>query len=63
MKATKFGNAKHLLTKGRSKADFTVGNTANFRNKPWGSYFSKALFEGEEGLIYGERFAFQNRLG
>ena len=32
----------------------------NSENKPWGLYFSKALFEG---LIYGGKVAFQNRLG
>ena len=31
-----------------------------FENKPWGLYFSKALFEG---LIYGGKFAFENQLG
>ena len=32
----------------------------NSENKPRGLYFSKALFEG---LMYGGKFAFQNRLG
>ena len=32
----------------------------NSENKLRGLYFSRALFEG---LIYGGRFAFQNRLG
>ena len=32
----------------------------NFENKPRGLYFSKALFEG---LMYGGKFAFKNRLG
>ena len=46
------------LTTERSKADFTVGNTVKFGNKPWGSYFSRALFEEGEGLIYGEKLRF-----
>ena len=38
---------------------------SNSENKARGLYFSKALFEGLflEGLIYGGKFAFQNRLG
>ena len=47
------------------------GVPKNSENKPGGLYFSKALFEGlifggglySEGLIYGGKFAFQNRLG
>ena len=44
----------------------------NFENKPEGLYFSKALFAGlnfggglynSEGLMYGGKFAFKNRLG
>ena len=45
-------------------------DTVNFKSKPRGLHFSKALFEGiiwrglySEGLIYGGKFAFQNRLG
>ena len=39
---------------------FAMLYTVNSENKPRGLYFSKALFEG---LIYGGKFAFQNRLG
>ena len=43
-------------------------HTVKFRNKPQGLYFSKGLYEGlffggGGGLIFGGKFAFQNRLG
>ena len=42
------------------EAELTIYHKIPKISSPWGLYFSKALFEG---LIYGVKFAFQNRLG
>ena len=68
-----------VLCKGNTQANSPVdqgADTVTSENKPWGLCFSKAIFEGlifggayvrrglcSEGLMYGGKFAFKNRLG
>ena len=57
------GQLKKKRTK--SSGPEVSDNTVKFRKKPRDVYFLKAFLMGLylEGLMYGGKFAFQNRLG